>query len=274
METYTYDSANNKTSQSVSYTPTLATGTTDPMRRTDFAYDKNNRLKTQTTNPGSGGLNLVESLGYDASGNVISKTDARGGVTSSTYDAAGRQISITDPLGNRTQFIYDRVGNRIAVIDARNNRTDIEYDKNNRIVKETLPQVSITIRKIFDLPTTGAVRRSAMSETRRQWFQDTNYDKNDREITPDNARTLLMMPRGCRSATLHDSRRHRPQRRTPARTVWQARPSHEYDAGRTRMVYPQTRLTYRGQAARIFLSQHSGAYVVYDAWSARSVDRS
>jgi len=142
IETYAYDTANNRTRQTVTNpSPALPNGTNDPVRTVVSTYDLDNRLIAQTTDPG--GLALTERLAYDAGGHVIRKTDARGNVITASYDAAGRLVSVKDPLGNETRFAYDRVGNQAAVTDPRGHTTNLEYDKSDRLVKEIGPAVDV-----------------------------------------------------------------------------------------------------------------------------------
>jgi len=86
-------------------------------RTRTFAYDSLSRLQ-QATNPESGTIcygslsgSTCQLNGYDANGNLISKTDTRGVVTTYTYDALNRltQKSYNDGLTATVQYGYDAV---------------------------------------------------------------------------------------------------------------------------------------------------------------------
>ena len=76
---------------------------------------------------------------YDSTGNLTTKTDAEGRVTSYLYDDLNRLIRVEDPEGNWTQYAYDKRDNLIALTDAEDQTTHFEYDRNNRLVKEIRP---------------------------------------------------------------------------------------------------------------------------------------
>ena len=63
-----------------------------------------------------------ESYQYDAVGNRISSTDARGNTTYRTFDAVGRELTLTDALGFVTTQGYDALGNLTKLTDARGDR--------------------------------------------------------------------------------------------------------------------------------------------------------
>jgi len=103
---------------------------TDPLgRKTDFAYDRINRLLTQTEP-----LGRITQFSYDRNGNRLSETDANGNIQRTEYDALNRAVRALDALNNETRYEYDKVGNRIRVIDARLHESRVEYDKLNRPV--------------------------------------------------------------------------------------------------------------------------------------------
>jgi len=66
---------------------------------------------------------------YDASGNVLTRTDALGNTWASTYDSVFNNVtSMTDPVGNVTHRFYDAHGNLTKVTDARGNNTTFTRD--------------------------------------------------------------------------------------------------------------------------------------------------
>src|SRR5262249_54340426 len=139
--TYDYDTANNKTRETLTNPTKLATGLDDPVRTTTFAYDAVNRQVSQTFDPG--GLALTETLTYDKAGNLIGKTDPPRNQTLSSYELNNQLTRIEDALGHETTFTYDLVGNQTSITDGRGNRSDFTYDKNDRLVKQELPAVDV-----------------------------------------------------------------------------------------------------------------------------------
>lgn len=75
---------------------------------------------------------------FDASGNMIARSDALGDTTAFTYDPLfTRTTSIRDPLGNTTRFTYDSRGNLITETDANGNVTGYQYDLNGELAIAT-----------------------------------------------------------------------------------------------------------------------------------------
>ncbi len=71
-------------------------------------------------------------VGYDANGNVLTVTDARGSTTTHTYDTMNRLETRTDPLSRTEHYAYDSSGNLQTVTDRKNQVTIHTYDGNNR----------------------------------------------------------------------------------------------------------------------------------------------
>jgi RHS repeat-associated protein len=108
--------------------------TTDQLgHATNISYDEFNRPIKITYPPTvAGGVKLEETVFYDGAGNVTSRTDSAGRVTTFGYDGANRLISITDPLHQVTQYEYDARSNVTAVIDPLGQRYAFEYDALSR----------------------------------------------------------------------------------------------------------------------------------------------
>ena len=130
--------ANNKTT---SYTYDLMsnlTGVTDPLNRTtNYFYDDFNQLtkiKYPEATPGAG--RLEENFAYDLAGNLISKMDQAGKVTSFCYDNAHRLTSTIDPAQKTTAFEYNGRSQMTAVVDAISQRYEFVYDPLNRVTQE------------------------------------------------------------------------------------------------------------------------------------------
>ena len=260
IETYSYDSANNKIAETITNPNLLAGGRTDPVRTTRFEYDLDNRMTKQIFDPA--GLQLTEQIGYDAFGNIVRRADANGNVSTIAYDLVNRETRVTDPLGGSIGYQYDRVGNRTAVTDARGNRTDLKYDRNGLLVEELKPAADM-----FTLA--GGVVTGVRPKTTTQYDAAGNivqiidaagnkttryYDGNDNlvaELNGDNALREYSynatddLVTATQYLTRLAASAHNPLLRpgTPAgeaRTV-----TNEYDAGGrlTRIVYPSIEVT-------------------------------
>ena len=102
---------------------------------TQYQYDLRNRLSSEIRDPG--GLNLVNTFGYDYNDNRISLTDPRGMLTQYNYDVQNRLNKVTDALANITQTQYDPVGNISCAIDANQHYIYYDYDALNRVSKQS-----------------------------------------------------------------------------------------------------------------------------------------
>ena len=75
---------------------------------------------------GSGGQQVIYT--YDGNGNVKSRSDAGGRVTSHIYDSQNRRTSTTAPDGGITTYVYDGEGNLASVTDPRGIPTSYAYN--------------------------------------------------------------------------------------------------------------------------------------------------
>ncbi|GIV16922.1 MAG: hypothetical protein KatS3mg022_2357 [Armatimonadota bacterium] len=134
---------------------TDAWGNTETARhKTEYFYDGNGNLievrqYTDATNY------LSTQYGYDAYGQLISVTDARGKVTQYGYDAYGNLVSLTTPLGYQTQWQYTSADSTFgytqpsARIDAKGQQTSYTYDEWGRLRAKTYPDPS-TVQYSYD----------------------------------------------------------------------------------------------------------------------------
>lgn len=122
--------------------------------RTDFTYDADANLLSETVDMGSGGRlttrytyktfatrpikNRVETktdrnghvtrYDYDARGNLVGVTDAEGGRTEHTYAANGDRVQMRDPNANVTRFTYDAYGNLETTTNALAGKTTANWN--------------------------------------------------------------------------------------------------------------------------------------------------
>ncbi|QND90071.1 RHS repeat/ LysM domain-containing protein [Chromobacterium vaccinii] len=133
VTTWAYDGAGNVTEQRVYATPVglpADGGAPQPAdgngRVTKFEYDNNNRLKRTIVPDQTVGLrnadtgnydirvrDLVTSHGYDANGNVVKETDARGNSVCRWFDRAGRKLLEVDAAGYAVAWDYNSAGKPI-----------------------------------------------------------------------------------------------------------------------------------------------------------------
>jgi RHS repeat-associated protein len=156
--TYTYDSSNNRLTQSISVGGSNATTTytynslgevltvTDPLGHvTTNAYDSNGNLTSATTPvPATGVSASVTQFAYDSKGELTSITDPLSHATTMAYTSAGLLYTVTDAQSHVTTYAYDSRGNRTSVTDAASNVTSFAYDSGNRLTTTTYPDSSTT----------------------------------------------------------------------------------------------------------------------------------
>ena len=85
---------------------------TQRLRRTDGSFDTRD----------------VFTRRYDAAERVVAETDAASQTTQFAYDASGNLVSRTDPIGNVEHFEYDAQNRQTAHIDASGARTTTAFD--------------------------------------------------------------------------------------------------------------------------------------------------
>ena len=126
--------------------------------QTDFGYDARGRL-VKTVSPAAYDatshqvIRAIATTTYDAVGNPLSVTDARGFITDTVYDAANRATDVYSPAvvppnggaaqRPHSQTIYDLAGNVVQVIDPNGNVTLNTYDSLGRLATtKTNPTVA------------------------------------------------------------------------------------------------------------------------------------
>jgi RHS repeat-associated protein len=160
---------------------------------------------------------------YDAVGQVLQVTDARGNKTTYTYDGAGRRTAVTDALNHVTTSTYDAAGNQLSMLDANGNTMQYEYDGVNRRTRMIYPDSTSDVtgydalgRPIFKQDQAGLVtqyrydavgRLTAVLDARNQTTSYT-YDEVGNRITQTDAN-------GHVTLFAYDGRGRRSQRTLP-----------------------------------------------------------
>lgn len=118
----------------------------DPLfQETDYEYDDFNRLKKVIYPAADPNANqLFETITYDADGNVASRTDTAGRVTTYAYDGANRMTTTTDAANKVTQFQYDALGRVTSFTDALNQQYVATYDALGRQTSLTRGGATLT----------------------------------------------------------------------------------------------------------------------------------
>jgi len=85
-------------------------------------------------------LSVTDVLGtevytYNSFGQILTRTDRMGGVTTNTYNASGNLLTVTDALGNVSTFTYTAIGQPATVKDALNNTSVLTWDASGRLTQ-------------------------------------------------------------------------------------------------------------------------------------------
>src|SRR5215510_5509967 len=120
VTSYTYDADGNQLTE------------TDPTGTVTYTYNGFGEVLTRTNQLGGITTNV-----YDEVGNLLSATNALGKVTSLTYDNHGLPLTLRDARGKTTTFAYDTAGNLSRRTDALNHSTEFAYDARGRLTTTT-----------------------------------------------------------------------------------------------------------------------------------------
>jgi RHS repeat-associated protein len=128
-ETFTYDAVSR-----------LATVTDGKGQKTEYSYDKLDRVTQLTFRKADTTVESTTSYVYDANGNVTSMTDATG-TTTYQYDKLDRLTKETLPGSVITDWVYD--GINLTSMTRSSETTSYGYDKVNRLTSLTEPSSSV-----------------------------------------------------------------------------------------------------------------------------------
>ncbi len=78
---------------------------------------------------------VVNSMQYDAFGNLLKTSDDLGNITTLTYDHLDRQISINDPDTGLTKWVYNDHGENVKTTDANGKDVQLTYDLLSRVTR-------------------------------------------------------------------------------------------------------------------------------------------
>lgn len=106
---------------------------------TSYAYNSLNKV-TGITYPYPRGS---ASLGYDAYGNLTSRTDPLSHTTQYTYDSRGNLLTVTDALSRTTTFTYNTSNYLLTAADAAGTTT-FTYDSAGNVASHTDPLNNVT----------------------------------------------------------------------------------------------------------------------------------
>ncbi len=225
---HAYDGAGNRT-----LTVVLDAGGHE-LRRTSFTYDTAGNQTSQSLtrtvhdidgNP-AGTEELVTEFEYDAEGRLIRTIHQNGSTTQTEYDDAGLEIRNIDELGRITEHVYDSRGNRIRTIHEDATFTEWIYDAEGRVTSESLHDADSSVIETTAYEydplgrRTAAIRATGTDAAARE---ETVYDALGRtvaEIDPNgnttayeyddacgcsNRRTAVIDPLGNRTAFSYDA---------------------------------------------------------------------
>jgi RHS repeat-associated protein len=126
VDTFSFDSFGNRVGVG-QYT--AGSGSYPGIGLYSYTYDAKNRLTGRTD------LRLNRSLGYtyDPVGNLLTKADYQGQITTYRYDQADRLVELSNPEYGQVGYQYDPAGRVLARILANGARTIYDHDDANRL---------------------------------------------------------------------------------------------------------------------------------------------
>jgi RHS repeat-associated protein len=173
-----------------------------------FTYDVNGRQLTMTDPL------RTFSKSYDANGNVLAESDAKGAVTRYVYDAANQRTQMVDRASNSWAYTYTSRGALETSTDPLTNSLTRTYDDVNRLIRVTDPLGNVERMEYDDNGNTVATvdkldRRYTRSYDRlNRVVAETDPLGNTRATTYDAAGRIktIKLPKGYTSTHDYDNR--------------------------------------------------------------------
>lgn len=147
-----------------------------------YKYDQLDR-QVEVTQVLSPTLSYTTTSAFDAVGNVISTTDAKGRTNQRFYDERRRMTKEIDPLLGETHYTYDSRDNLLSVTDANGNTHRFTYDKVNRKKTEARP-MGQTITYHYDASGNLIERISPSGAKRLFVYDDDNRLEREEHYLP------------------------------------------------------------------------------------------
>lgn len=202
-EVRSYDSQGRLTTVTMTDTTSHSApySTNGQARTYSYTWDSNGRLLSENGPLAASGANDdLTTYTYDASGNLLTVTNAMGHVTTyAGYDANGRAGSMTDPNGVVTSFTYDPLG-RVETIIAQhpsnptlNATTSMAYDEVGNVTQLALPNTTPLILE-YDAANRLTMMRSGAGE-RWSYTYDTAGNVERETVTRTDGSTSLLVRR-------------------------------------------------------------------------------
>ncbi len=164
---------------------------TDPNGNvTSFTYDTLNRV-TSKTYPLVGSAPAVETTAYDDVGDVVTRTDALGRVTTTTSDLQGRPVQIDNAAAGTKLYQYDLASNKTLETDwfdsaSPRHDTTFQYDDAERLAERDEPLGKTTT---YTYDGVGNVASETLSDSSQPGFSTRithhTYDGLNRRIRTD-----------------------------------------------------------------------------------------
>ena len=123
---YVNDAAGRRYRQ-LNYSTDYATG-----QRNDIYYFYDgignlNKISARRSSHAYATANQDTTFTHNKNGQVLTQTNAEGGVSSFQYDAFGNVVKATDPKGSHTYMYYDQMNRQVMQVDAENYATKTSY---------------------------------------------------------------------------------------------------------------------------------------------------
>lgn len=168
-----------------------------------YRYDKRGRL-AEFLNQG-----LAKSVryAYDQAGNLTSRLNGEGELTSYAYDALDRLVETRDISGGLTRYEYDAMGRRARLEYPNQTRIEYKYDAGGRTTEQALYNASGTVLDRYRYAYDGA--GNLLSETSNQGSYSYSYDRLDRLksiLYPDGSSKVIRYDAGGRKSLEVESR--------------------------------------------------------------------